>query len=214
MRRTSRFRTKILALGAAVAVIVGLGSVASPASATTPDPEVWAGSPVDGRWVSPGSSHHWLANASDQGDWATDIATGAGAAVVVYVAPQNGGYNVTTRVDQIGAACRAGNGASFVTVGIYVNGARIGSITYAHLNPSVSVGQWINRWGSVVGTVAGGLPYNSACWTGPHVHTQMYNVHNYSCFNRGYGIGSAVHPTNFIGFAGGWRVGGPRQACP
>jgi hypothetical protein len=208
-------RRSIMTVAPALALLIGGAVTQRPASAATVvDPEVWAGSPVDGTWNANAANHHWLANAADQGDWATDIAVGAGAPVVAYVAPQNGGYGVDTRVDQIGNACRSGDGASFVTVGIYVNGGRIGSITYAHVRPTVGVGQWISRWGSTIGTVAGGLPRNDACWTGPHVHVQMFNVHNYSCFNRGYGIGSVVHPTNFIGFAGGRRVGGSGQACP
>jgi hypothetical protein len=196
------------------AILFTLFVIQSPASATT-SPEVWGGSPVAGHWMVDATTHHWLGNARDQGNWAADISAPAGANVVVYIAPQNSGYTVTTRVDQIGAGCVAPHsGASFVTIGIYVNGARIGSITYGHLNPTVHVGQAISRWGSVVGHVAGGLPYDQACWTGPHVHLQMFNTHNYSCFNRGYHIGSILKPTNFVGFAGGHRVSGSRRACP
>ncbi|WP_157467389.1 hypothetical protein [Frankia sp. QA3] len=198
---------------ALVVVLVGL-LIPGTAAAAVPDPEVWAGSPVAGSWNTDAATHHWLANAADQGDWATDIAVGAGTPVAVYVAPQNGGYDVATRVDQIGAACRAGDGASFVTVGIYTNGVRVGSITYGHVRPGVQAGQWVGRWGAVIGTVADGLPYDANCWTGPHVHLQMFNVHNYSCFNRGYGTNYHVDATNFVGFSGGRRVGGAGQACP
>jgi hypothetical protein len=214
------FAKRVMLAVMAVAAVVSIGVLAprsasaAASAATVVDPEVWAGSPVEGTWNADAANHHWLANASDQGDWAADIKAGAGVPVVVYVAPQNAGYTVTTRVDQIGAACRAGNGANFVTVGIYANGTRIGSITYAHVRPTVVVGQFINRWGSSIGTVATGLPYDEACWTGPHVHVQMFNVHNYSCFNRGYSIGFAVHPTNFIGFSGGRRVSADRTPCP
>lgn len=139
----------------------------------------------------------------------------AGQLVFVYVAPQTSGYTVTTRVDYIGPGCGGGaNGASFVNVGIYVNGSRIGSVSYAHINPSVHPGQWISRWGSVVGLVAGNLPYNVNCWSGSHVHMQSYNVHNYSCFNGGYHSGSVLSRTNFVSFVGRRRVSGPRQACP
>ncbi|HSW81517.1 MAG TPA: hypothetical protein VLG40_03910 [Candidatus Saccharimonas sp.] len=212
MKITSSAQRLGLVLIAVLSLVLGMAGTSSASSIV--DPEVWAGSPVAGTWTSDPATHHWLANDMDQGDWASDIATPAGTQVVTYIAPQNGGYTVSTRVDQIGSACVGGGGASFVNVGIYVNGGKVGSVSYAHLNPSVSVGQWISRWGAVVGTVAGGLPVNGDCWTGPHTHVQMYNVHNYSCFNRGYSIGSWLNPSNFIGFVGGNRVSGARQACP
>lgn len=211
---SSSVRRSTSLLLAVTLAILGVVTLQGTASAVV-SPEAWAGSPVTGKWNADARTHHWLGNAKDQGDWASDITAPAGTSVVVYVAPQKSGYTIMTRVDQIGAGCVAPrNGASFVTVGIYANGSRIGSITYGHVNPTVHVGQSVNRWGSVIGHVAGGLPVNSACWTGPHVHLQMFNVHNYSCFNRGYKIGSTLRPTNFVGFAGGHRVSGPRQACP
>lgn len=208
------WRSATSALAAVVATVVVAALTTATASAGPVLPEIWAGSPVSGTWNSDARSHHWLANASDQGDWATDIAVAAGTPVVTYIAPQNGGYDVTTRVDQIGAGCRSGDGAGFVTVGVYASGTRVGSVTYGHVRPGVAVGQWISRWGATIGTVAGGLPVDANCWTGPHIHLQMFNVSKYSCFNRGYGVGSVVDPSNFVGFTGGNRVGGPRQPCP
>jgi len=196
-------------------ILVMLGIAVAPASASSVvDREVWIGSPVTGTWNANASSHHWLGNATDQGDWATDIKVGAGTQVKVYLAPQTSGYTVTAKVTQIANGCVSGNGAKMVAVGVYVNGTKIGSVKYAHVNPSVSVGQAVNRWGGVIGTVAGGLPYNANCWTGPHNHVEGFNVHNFSCYNRGFGIGSHVNVTNFVGFIGGKRVSGARQACP
>jgi hypothetical protein len=212
-----RLRAVLVVIGAAASILASTLTAAAPAASasTIVDREVWVGSPVNGTWTSDAYTHHYLALDPDVGDWAGDIGTGAGQQVFVYVAPQTSGYTVTTRVDYIGPGCGGGaNGASFVNVGIYVNGSRIGSVSYAHINPSVHVGQWISRWGSVVGLVAGNLPYNVNCWTGSHVHMQSYNVHNYSCFNGGYHIGSALSRTNFVSFVGGRRVSGPRQACP
>jgi Protein of unknown function (DUF2673) len=211
-----RLRPILAAIGAAVPIFASTMAATQPASASTiVDREVWIGSPVNGTWTSDAYTHHYLDLDPDVGDWAGDIGTAAGQQVIVYVAPQTSGYIVTTRVDHIGPGCGGGaNGARFVNVGIYVNNVRIGSVSYAHLNPSVREGQWISRWGSVVGTVAGGLPVNQACWTGPHVHMQSYNVHNWSCFNRGYRIGSSLARTNFVSFVGGHRVSGSRQACP
>jgi len=191
-----------------------------PASKPAEAPLVWAGSPVESQWdggepASPPSVHHWLANARDQGDWAVDLPTASGQKVVLYVAPEARGTAVTTKVDQIGAACANGrNGGSFDTVGIYSGSLRAGSITYAHINPSVRLGQTLNRWGSVVGTVGSGYPRNSACWTGPHVHLQMYSTKRYSCYNKGYTHNYPVHRTNFVGFTGGNKASAPRRACP
>jgi hypothetical protein len=183
---------------------------------------VWGGSPVHGYYdygpPSPPAVHHFLANAADQGDWALDIGgPGVGGQdVLVYIAPDNGAPNVTTRVDQIGAGCTNGaNGASFVTVGIYQgDGQRIGSITYGHIRPTVGVGASVNRWGGKVGTVATGLPINQACWTGPHVHVQMFSVKNYACYNGTYRHEQEMWRSNFIGFTGGNMARGFRQACP
>jgi hypothetical protein len=66
----------------------------------------------------------------------------------------------------------------------------------------------------VVGTVAGGLPYDERCWTAPHTHVELMNVHNWSCYNRGYHVGSHLNMHDFVGFAGGKRVSDVLQACP
>jgi hypothetical protein len=178
---------------------------------------VWLGAPVDSAWggepASPPSVHHWLGNARDRGDWAVDLPAGVGQRVVLYAAPQNSGVAVTARVDQLGDACINGrNGGKFVTVGLYSGSIRIGSATYRHINPSVSVGQSVSRWGTVVGMI-GRYTVNSACWTGPHTHIQLYSSRNYACYNKGYRHNSPVRRTNFVGFTGGNAAGGPRRAC-
>jgi hypothetical protein len=202
-------------LAAVFAVLASLVLVPSANAATAP--LVWAGSPVESKWdgglpESPPSVHHWLSQASDQGDWAVDLPTGVGQQAILYIAPQNGD-NITTKIDQIGEACGGGrNGGKFVTVGIYAGSLRIGSATYGHINPSVSVGQWVSRWGTVLGTV-GSYTVNSACWTGGHVHFQLYSNKNYACYNKDYTHDYPVHRTNFVGFTGGNVASGPRRAC-
>lgn len=182
-------------------------------------PLVWAGSPVESKWdgsepPSPPAVHHLLSGTGGEGQWAVDLPAPANTPVYLYVAPQKGGTSITTKVDQIGAGCRApGQGASFVKVGIYSGTVRVGGITYAHIDPTVRQGQVISRWGSPVGRVAGGLPRNAACWSGPHVHVEMFSVQNFACYNKGYQRYSIVHPTNFIGFTGGNVASGTRRAC-
>lgn len=207
----------ILAVGTAVSV------APTSASAAAARQRVWAGSPVTGRYdsgpPSPPSEHHFLANAADRGNWALDIGGFSDKLktqdVKVYVAPHDGEPNVITKVDQIGAACTAGrDGAKFVTVGIYQsNGARIGSITYAHINPSVSVGTRVDRWGGKVGKVATNLTKNSACWTAEHVHVQMFSTVNKACYNGTYRHEQPMNPSNFIGRTGGNVASADKQAC-
>ncbi len=185
-------------------------------------PLVWVGSPIDGTWDLPANrggdgaaAHHWLGNARDKGDFAIDLIAPAGQSVQVYAAPQDGRTGITARIDQVGAACRGGaNGGQFVTVGLYAGSQRVGSATYAHISPTVSVGQSISRWGGQVGTVGTGYPRNSECWTGPHVHTQVFSTKNYGCYNGGYALGQTIRKSNFFAFTGGNKASAPRRSCP
>ncbi|GAA3181202.1 hypothetical protein GCM10010531_39290 [Blastococcus jejuensis] len=187
----------------------------SPPASSGTAPLVWLGSPVDGRWSTyeGAATHHRLGNASPTNDWAVDLEVGAGAPVYLYAAPQVSGVVITARVDQVGPSCYGGGGGRFVTVGLYAGSTRIGSATYAHINPTVSLGQTLNRWGSRVGTV-GSYAYQPGCWEGAHVHFEMYSNRNYACFNKGFRLGQAVYRTNFLGFTGGNVASGVQRPCP
>jgi hypothetical protein len=207
-------------------------------SASTPDPAVWIGSPVNGTWPNTAGCagagypsdacslptvHHTVYSSSfDWGttinDWAADDqGVPAGRRVMLYAAPVNGGYTVSAHVDAVGAACASGrisDGGYRITIGIYAGSTKIGTVTYAHVNPSVSAGQWINRWGTQVGTVGS---YNwTSCWQGAHVHLEMANRHNYSCFSNIFTRypGAQLSETNFQGYLGGSYASAPRRACP
>jgi hypothetical protein len=204
--------------------------VASTPSGSTP--AAWVGSPFAGAWPNadgcngaafPSAScslpnvHWWLANAP-QGNWAADLqGVGPGTPVVLYVAPQNPSTPITTTVAAVSPACRSGrvsDGGYLVTVAISSGSTRLGTVTYAHVNPTVRVGQTIGRWGTQVGTVGSGYDRSAGCWGGPHVHFQAMNAQGFSCYNRGWNPGQRMNPTNFIGFVGGNYVNGARQACP
>lgn len=192
---------------------------------------VWVGSPIRGTWptgagcpstfpsssCSQPSAHWWLANAP-QGDWAADLQNvGVGTPVVLYAAPRDQSVPVTAVVDAVGPACSSGvvsHGGYRVTIGLFVRGSRIGSVTYAHVNPSVSQGQTVNRWGTQIGTVGGGYNTGAGCWTGAHVHFQSYAQTGYSCYNRTWQGGQWMDPSNFLGFVTGRYASGPRQGCP
>jgi hypothetical protein len=62
---------------------------------------------------------------------------------MLYAAPVNSGYAVSAHIDTVGPACASGriSDGYRVTVGIYADSMKIGTVTYAHINPSVSAGQ-------------------------------------------------------------------------
>jgi len=206
------------------------GSSTPPPPPST-DTRIWVGAPFTGQWVPINSDchswdvfpascseprvHHWLSSANaPYGDWAVDLGAPAGTAVQLYAAPQVGSMPVTTVVDKVAPACSSqviGDGGYAVTVGFYSNGTKIGSATYGHIQPSVSAGQQVNRWGQVLGTV--GSYQSGSCWQGAHMHFQMYSQVNYACYNRGWADKQWMSPTNFLGFTGGNVASGPRQAC-
>lgn len=212
-------------------------------SATTSPPpsdtRIWVGAPFHGQWVpidsdcagasfpsscSRPSVHHWLTSAAaPYGDWAVDLGAGAGTPAVLYAAPQVASMPVTATVDRIAPACSSGNvadGGWAVTVAFSSNGTRIGSATFAHIQPAagLTAGQTINRWGTTLGTVGSYRYYlpsgsRNGCWQGAHLHFQLYSAHNYACYNRGWVDKQWMNASNFLGFTGGNVASGPRQPC-
>jgi hypothetical protein len=135
--------------------------------------------------------------------------------VTLYVAPQDPATPITTRIEDVGPACRSGalgDGGSKVVVGIWSGGTKLGAVAFAHLNVTVHTGDVVDRWGTQLGTVGSYTP--NVCWSGVHLHTEMVSQHNYSCFNKGWHPGQPTEPTNFVGFVGGSYATGPRSACP
>ena len=226
---------RIIVIAAATTVVAttALFTVDLPvASAATP-PAIWVGSPVTGTWglrgdasTTPAGGHHLLARVSPPNDWAVDLTntgSGSGAPVRLYVAPSNSAYNsrVTTRISQIvdNAACRSGGGGDLVTVAIRFDGTTVGQMTVAHIDRAsgLRVGQSVNRWGTTLGNVArlsGSATGGSACWTGPHAHTELRASTNYACWNRSYAAGQGLSRSNFIGFVTGSSLGRSARPCP
>lgn len=188
--------------------------------------EVWVGAPFSGSW--PGSDgcsnakypsntcslpkYHWTAFG---GQWSADWPKSANATVKLYVAPQIASDLVETKVESVSASCKDGRkGGMTVKIGVYVQGAKVGTLAYAHLNPTVKAGYPVARWGGTLGTVFSTTTKDPLCWTGPHVHFEAANVSGYSCYNGGFSAGQSFSATNFVGFVGGKRVNGPRLPCP
>lgn len=228
-----------LVVAVTCALAASLLGGAGPASASPARTSVWVGSPIDGRWAlwdgyCPGAQypsdlcswptvHHSFTNGMPYaGDWAADLGAGAGQAVNLYAAPNDTWRTITAKVERVVLSCAPRSGETYqqtlsrggnaVVVGVYENQTRVGWLTYTHVNPSVSPGQWINRWGAQVGTVGSYTP--NSCWTGAHLHMEMTNESNYSCFNRGWHSGQPMSKSNFVGFLGGAYRTAPRQACP
>jgi hypothetical protein len=220
-----------------VSLILALMSQANFSNAAQPI-EVWVGAPADGTWPSactPEKSFypsnacslpawHWDLNsgsgAMNDGDWSVDLRIKPGVKLYLYVAPQVSTDVITTQVEAVTDACTTGKGGKAVKIAVYNKSlAKIGQIIYAHLVPAdgVKAGAKIDSWGGYLGKVADkadGLTYNTKCWTGPHVHFEMYNRKGFSCYNRGFTPDSTFSSTNFLGFLGGDRVSTPRTPCP
>ena len=178
--------------------------------------KVWVGSPVEGQWAWEGSSLPQNHALSYGGDWSVDLPSAAGRGVFLYAAPQDGQSRIDAKVEAIAPACKShviADGGYQVRVGLYHGSTKLGVATYAHLNPTVSVGQSLNRWGTQLGTVGSYKRDPYGCWDGTHVHVELYDQTWYSCFNKDYRLRSVVHVHDFIGFIGANVAGGKRQAC-
>jgi hypothetical protein len=215
--RTSR-RGGAGVLAAAIAAMAVL-AIAPQASAHHL-PAVWIGAPAAGHWPSASGcvagrvwsgcslpSGHWT---PVRGDWAVDLRIPGNQSVYLYAAPQNTSLSISARIESVTATCAG----QTVKVALYNGATKVGWVSYTHIRAAVTAGRWVSRWGTKLGTVGTGYAPNSSCWTGPHVHLEMYSQHAYACYNKGWRPGQAFKSTNFLGFIGGNYASGPRRACP
>ena len=152
-----------------VASIVALSPAAPAQAAGSANTAVWVGAPFRGQLAGTGQRPasslpgrhtpvYTVPGNSYKHDWAMDFYAAAGTQVRLYAAPRNTAQNssITAKVLIVKPACGSGiiaNGGHVVIVGIFDQGVRIGSIAYAHVNPAVSTGQTIPRWGGYIGTI-------------------------------------------------------------
>ena len=95
---------------------------------------------------------------------------------------------------------------------VTTDGETVGSLVLAHLSGvSVSPGQIVGP-DTQIGVVADGMAPNDACWTGPHVHVEWVNFHQYGC-HYGAGAGAQVGEGTALGRIGGASATGPDQVC-
>ena len=230
-----------------VALFAMTGVTQHVAYASTPTAAVWIGSPVDGTWPDTQGCYSYTRWPSrdcslpkyhhtdyysyypypvgvQRSDWAMDLQhVYTNQPVILYAAPQVGGTNISAQVQTVDYACAdrvASDGGYHVTVAFYDNVGIIGTVTFAHIQPAVSQGQWISRWGTLIGTV--GSYTSNECWKGVHLHVEMSSYHNYACYNKGFHpvdwwdthSPDLVYKTNFIGFIGGNYASHTQAACP
>jgi len=175
--------------------------------------EVWCGSPVDGNYPTWSGSYPQHHGQPYGGDVEFDIPAGANQSAQIFCAPQDGRSAVTAKVESVRPACRSrviADGGHYVQVGLYNGTARIGFIGISHVNPSVSVGQEISRWGGTIGTI--GSYRRNSCWDGTHAHVALYSTTTFACANTTYASGQRISKSNFIGFLSRGRA--RAATCP
>ena len=202
---------------------------------------VWIGAPLAGKWPTaagcagatypsaacslPPVHHTFRWSNPAAGDWGYDQqGVSNGSAVRLYAAPKNTTYNnqITARVQWVGTACTPtsgessastlGRGGRAVTVAIYHGSSKIGTVAFVHVNTSLRGGEAIARWGGQIGTV--GSYTRNSCWTGVHVHAELFNASGYACYNGTWSAGQSIVAGNYIGYLGGTFASAPRRPCP
>jgi hypothetical protein len=233
----SATRRRGISPGLLAAAIAAL-AVAPHQAVTAPDPAVWIGSPINGRWTdavdcvrvdyptpkcSVPTVHH--TPFLGRNAWAVDLQVAEKNSVILFAAPNDTRLNnrIQARILAAGPACASGrvsDGGSRVVVGVYLDKkVLIGQVAYAHIDlaSGIAKDKWMPRWNTKLGTV--GSYSRTSCWGGVHHHLEMVSTKGYACFNKGYKASTdprkstAMKQTNFVGFIGG-SYSGPRKSCP
>jgi hypothetical protein len=238
-----RFGSGLLALAAFGMSVVGVTANPTLAAAAAAGDGIWVGSPVTGSWPDtqgcsgknlptncskPSVHHRVYTSMFDTGPRLSDFAVDLQSVtkdqpVRLYAAAQYIPIALSAKVDKVGPACgskKIADGGSMVTVGLYAGATKVGTVTYAHINPTVTAGQSLGTWGAQVGTVGSGYNKVAGCWTGMHVHVELANRQNFACYNGSYTSGSTAAKSSqlaeskVIGFVGGSFASRVQQPCP
>lgn len=239
MSRIVRSVLIALALFAATMTVLPIQSAAAD-SVNTP---IWVGAPFQGQW--PGNARSTgslpqvhspvftVAGFNYKHDVALDYYARAGTQVRVYAAPKDGSIanRVSARVLLVRATCFSQEislGGYQVQIGFYDGAVRVGSVTYAHVQPDfngdgvtsaadVNYRGGISRWGGYIGKV--GAYVRNTCWDvsnplGHHVHMEFANVKNYACYRPGLPQNATLRASEYMAYLGGTYARSARQACP
>ena len=208
VRRRTITRTVVALLALLGSLILPL-VLASPASATTLQATVLP--PHDGNISSsPDEPHH----TPYTGDYSFDV-TGTGDAFARF---RNANGTLSLTVASTGRACASGNfadGGDRITLNVFINGAKVGTVAYAHLTDfSYGVGAGVpvgGRLGRPVTTGDG--VHSSSCWTGAHVHVEPRNDTKYGCFFAGQ-LHQSANAGTPLGLIGAEFATAKNVACP
>ncbi len=203
--------------------------VATTPRASATDPQiVTIGMPFDGLWAyNVPAAQPWNDDVGDShpaahvregsvADWMTDLyePTNADATDVgIYFSGPAG-----TKIKAAGTWSSTCSGAgSGLKLDIYIDTAKIGQISYAHLTNIDSNGSHSNNDGyydngSYIGKVVTG---SSSCYGGDHTHVEFDNQTNYSCYiDKGQPGASTFSAGTAIGKIGETGASGAKGACP
>jgi hypothetical protein len=173
---------------AVVGMCALLGPGIVPSSASTLHPTATVGMPLTGQWVSNYLAPPPYTNdpeypavkpANNGGDWSENEYAPEGTPIILHVTSPDG--PVTFHWLSSTASCD-GNSSK---MDVFVNGTRVGWIFFAHFRggrgTNTSDPQPTN--GMTLGTMHDFDPVTeNGCNDGPHVHVEMYNYVNYSCW--------------------------------
>lgn len=187
-----------------VTAVVLVGSLVTPASAAQDQATI--GSPLPGEVTSVPGSHHIVVG----GDWSMDVGADPGTAVRPRFTDVTD--NLELHITRVFESCSTGNGGAAATVSVTVGGTEVGVVHYLHLTNLKPAGTSIDN-GERIGDVAGGLPNDPDCWTGPHVHVEPYNNTSWSCFVP-RARREPVASGDALGVIGGEHADGVNQSCP
>ena len=210
MQRKKLVAAGVVAVGAVATTIMLVG----PSAVAAGSPAV-VQSPLDGTVTSAAGEHHTVfydPAAGAVGDVAMDVGAGEGTAVFPRIG-YDGEGGLTLEIAEVLESCSSGDGGQAVRVNVTTDGFTVGSVTYAHLAAvSVAAGDQVGS-DTALGEVAGGLPVDEACWTGPHVHVEWVNHADYACYiPRETGTGLAAGDS--VGQVGGDFGDGQGIVCP
>jgi hypothetical protein len=143
------------------------------------------------------------------GDWAADI-RGAGAAYARFANPT--GTLVLTMEREYEPCGVPNSGGRAVTIGVSVDGRRVGTVEYVHL-VSVEVRPGVIPNGSRLGDMITSAPVRSRCWGNTHTHVEARNQTGRSCFLSRH-LNSDLDATSALGVLGGAWTARANAVCP
>jgi len=167
------------------------------------------GMPFTGKWaynayVSPPytdvNSSYPSVHAKYYGDWATDLYAAAGTAVKFEVPYATGALSYSW------VSVTDGSCGQRTVIAINVDGVAVGSVYYEHLSSAVKSGTISN------GMVVGYVHDWGGCNPGPHVHIELKNSGNFSCYADNGSPGTTLNEGTSLGVLGSTNTG-ERQAC-